>query len=352
MKFKMFAASQLGTKYAAKNWNCQDSSGAVEFDNIQVIAVADGHGGSDYFRSEIGSKLAVEVLFNQIKIFCKDLNSAERFSENGIKNFKFNFVNEWRKAVKNHWDECLTDGKKIGEGEIRYESVSDKYKARYTSDDAEKYLYAAYGTTLICAISTGAEILILQIGDGTCVLLQRNGDFRLPIAPDDENFLNVTVSLCDNHAETKIRHAVINCENDSPNFPAAIFLSTDGLDDSFPYYKNEEHLYKFYADVLIDTMIKEGIAETENEIKNNLLEGISKKASQDDISIAYFLTDFETLKKTFAEIDLRYRPSSVVEEKVEKVEESEKPLTVLPGFANSTQVALLPHNDENLKDVP
>ena len=132
MKFKMFAASQLGTKYAAKNWNCQDSSGAVEFDNIQVIAVADGHGGSDYFRSEIGSKLAVEVLFEQIKIYCQDLQITERFTDTGIKNFKFDFVNEWRKAVKNHWDECLINGKKLGEGETKTPKLSKNIYTRLT----------------------------------------------------------------------------------------------------------------------------------------------------------------------------------------------------------------------------
>ena len=181
MKFREFAASSLGTKYAEKNWNCQDSSDKMEFGKIQAVAVADGHGGSNYFRSEFGSKLAIQVLFDQIKIWCADLQEGERFGDTGIKNLKYNFVQKWREAVKNDWYERLK-GKSLGEGEIRYESVSERYIERYTSTDPkilEKYLYVAYGTTLICAVSIGVQVLLLQIGDGTCVLLQRDGEFSV-----------------------------------------------------------------------------------------------------------------------------------------------------------------------------
>ena len=312
MKFREFAASSLGPKYAEKNWNCQDSSAKMEFGKIQAVAVADGHGGSNYFRSEFGSKLAIQVLFEQIKIWCADLQEGERFGDTGIKNLKYNFVQKWREAVKKDWYERL-QGKSLGEGEIRYESVSEKYLERYNSPDpkiVEQYLYVAYGTTLICAVSIGTQVLILQIGDGTCVLLQRDGEFRVPVPPDEANFLNRTTSLCDEDAVLKIRHAVINCEKNSPNAPAAIFLSTDGLDDCFPYYQNEEHLFKLYADVILDSIVKRGwlFFLTENEIKNELLPGLSKKASQDDISLAYLIdSNPATLKETFAKIDSRYK---------------------------------------------
>ena len=320
IKFRTFATSYIGSKYAEKGWECQDSSGKIEFERVQAIAVADGHGGKDYFRSQIGSKLAIEVLFSQLKKFCGNMKFDERFSDMGIRNFKYDFVNEWRKAVKKDWYDRLIDGKPLGEGEIRYNSVSEKYKARYTSENpavVENYLYTAYGTTLICAVSIGSQILFLQIGDGTCVLLQRDGEFRLPVPPDEENFLNVTVSLCDKDAERKIRHAVMNCDTYSPNSPAAIFLSTDGLDDCFPYYQNEEHLYKLYADVVIDDMIKNRFQNTDDEIKKKLLPELTRKASQDDISLAYLiLPTVWALRETFKKIDARYKTPTEPPEKI------------------------------------
>ncbi|MBR5913213.1 MAG: protein phosphatase 2C domain-containing protein [Selenomonadaceae bacterium] len=309
IKFREFAASSIGSKYAERGWDCQDSSDSISFDDVQAIAVADGHGGGDYFRSQIGSKLAIEVLFRQLRYAFENMKDTERFSDTGIKNFKYNFVNEWRKAVRKDWYDRLIDGKPLGQDEIRYKSVSEKYKARYTSDNpdvVEKYLYVAYGTTLICAVSIGKQILTLQIGDGSCVLLQSNGEFSLPIPPEEENFLNMTVSLCDDNSELKIRHAVIDCN--SPNSPAAIFLSTDGLDDCFPYYQNEEHLYKFYADVIIDSMVRNFFLATEKEIREQLLPGLTKKASKDDISLAYLiLPTVLELRKVFGKIDARYK---------------------------------------------
>ena len=313
MKFRKFSASCQGKKYFEKGWACQDSSGTLDFEKVQVIAVADGHGSSDCFRSATGSKLAVKILFEQIKKFCETSNISKEFGDTGIKNFKFEFVSEWKKAVKNDWEERLKNVSELGEGELRYKSVSEKYKARYTSEP-EKYLYTAYGTTLICAVSIGKQILFLQIGDGSCVVLQKDGEFKIPVPPEEENFLNVTVSLCEEKSELKIRHAILNCDEESPSFPAAIFLSTDGLDDCFEYHKNEEHLYKFYADVLLENILQFGFDSTEEEIKSQLLPGMTKRFSQDDISLAYFVVeDLNLLKEIHEKIDRKYKSEKISE---------------------------------------
>ena len=306
MKFRTFAASAPGSKYLAKGWNCQDSSGTLNFDGIQAAAVADGHGSSNCFRSDIGAQLAIKTAFQQIKIFCE--NRTDTFSDTGINNFKYKLVSEWRNAAHRDWSLHLDGGKNLGDGEIRYSSVSDKYKARFTSPDSrvvEKYLYTAYGTTLLCALSIGTQILIFQIGDGTCVVLQQDGRFTTPVPADSENFLNVTTSLCDDKANLKIRHVVLDTA------PAAIFLSTDGLDDCYSYYQNEEYLYKFYADVVIDNMINCGYHDTEKEIVESLLPGMTARGSRDDISLAYLIVeDIEILRAAFNKILPEYRPSS------------------------------------------
>ena len=283
MKFNMFAASIHGKKYFERDLPCQDSSSTLEFDNVQAIAVADGHGGKDYFRSDIGAKLAVEVAFEQIKIFCNELTATERFAESGIKNFELRLWEEWRKAVVKNWAE-----NPVRDDEPRWQTVSDKYKARFTSD--EKYIPVAYGTTLICAVSIGSQVLVVQIGDGSCIMLQRNGEFKAPVPPDNENFANVTTSLCDDDAFKKFRHVVLNCEDDSPLSPVAIFLSTDGLDDCYPIYENEKHLYKFYG-VIVDSMKDNGFEATQAELRGELLPYMTNRGSNDDISLAYLVTN-------------------------------------------------------------
>ena len=282
MKFNMFAASIHGKKYFERGLPCQDSSSTLEFDNVQAIAVADGHGGKDYFRSDIGAKLAVEVAFEQIKIFCNELTATERFADSGIKNFELRLWEEWRKAVVKNWKK-----NSVRDDEPRWQTVSDKYKARFTSD--EKYIPVAYGTTLICAVSIGSQVLVVQIGDGSCIMLQRNGEFKAPVPPDNENFANVTTSLCDDDAFKKFRHVILDCEDDSPLSPVAIFLSTDGLDDCYPIYENEKYLYKLYG-VIVDSMKDNGFEATQVELRGELLPYMTNRGSNDDISLAYLVT--------------------------------------------------------------
>ena len=291
MRFRTFAASVHGKKYAERGLPCQDSSDILEFDSVQAIAVADGHGGKDYFRSDTGARLAVATAFNQIKIFCSDISAGERFSESGISNFELRLWENWIAAVKKNWYE-----NPVRADEVRWQNVSDKYKARYTSE--EKYIPVAYGTTLICAVSIGSQVLIVQIGDGTCVILQKNGEFKTPVPPENENFANVTTSLCDFDAYKKFRHVVLDCDDNSPLAPVAIFLSTDGLDDCYPIYENEKHLYKLYREVILDSVIENGLARTREELREDLLPYLTNRGSNDDISLAYFLTwDLNLLKR-------------------------------------------------------
>ena len=301
MLFRMFAASAHGKKYLERGLPCQDVSDTLEFDGVQAIAVADGHGGKDYFRSDTGAKLAVEIAFKQIKKFCSELNDDEIFSDNGIKIFEHSIWNGWREAVINHWRE-----NPVTDAEFRWQTVSEKYKARFTSTDEKilaKYIPVAYGTTLICAVSIGAQVLITQIGDGTCVVLQRNGEFKTPVPPDSENILNVVTSLCDSDAVSKFRHVVLDCDENFPLAPAAIFLSSDGLDDCYPVFENEKYLYKLYDETIVAGLIENGFDSTEQEIRDELLPYMTARGSNDDISLAYLLTeDLNLLKATVEKI--------------------------------------------------
>lgn len=310
MKFSTFAASVHGKKYRERGLPCQDSSDVLEFDNVQAIAVADGHGGRDYFLSDIGSRLAVQVAFEQVKKFCDDIKDGETFTENSIRNFELELWEEWQRAVKDDWSK-----NPFNVEEERWQGVSDKYKARYNSAD-ERYIPVAYGTTLLLAVSIGWQVLVVQIGDGSCVVLQRNGDFKLPVPPDGESFGYVTTSLCDVDGYKKFRHIVLDCSEESPLAPVAIFLSTDGLDDCYPIGDNEKYLYKLYANTVIDSMIENGFDKTRESLRLELLPYMTEHGSNDDISLAYFVTDDLTLlRRTFKQ------PSPPAEEMQAKIAE-------------------------------
>ena len=306
----MLASSFPGPKYVKKGWTCQDSSSCLSYGRVQAVAVADGHGSPDCFRSEHGARIAVEAAFRQVKRYCReeafDTDQPALLSRVGIDNLKFDILRDWEQSVREHWDRYLDIHSCPGEDEIRFQAVSEKYRQRYLSDDpavVDKYLYTAYGTTLLLAVSIGTQILLLQIGDGTCVLLQRDGTFSVPLPPDRDNYLNVTVSLCDEDAMHHYRYAVIPCDPASQTEPAAVFLSTDGVDDCFPVYQNENYLYKLYS-LIIESILDRGFQATVEDIKQDLLQSMTERGSRDDISLACLISqDQELLQNAFDRID-------------------------------------------------
>ena len=297
MPYKIFSLSQAGEKYARRGFKCQDSSGCCTKNGVQIVAVADGHGADDCFRSEIGASIAIDTIFCEALPLLYD--ESLPFSDQGIRNFKYKLWQSWRETVKRDWDRRLA----MGDKESRYEFVSEKYKQRY-QDESEKYLYTAYGTTLIAAIAIENELLLLQLGDGSAVVLCANGLFTLPIPCDEENYLNVTTSLSEEDADQKIRHAVLSLDKTSSTYPVAVFLSSDGVDDCFPAYQNEEYLFKFYK-VLVENAVNENAEALFSELNHTALAEMSARGSHDDISLGMLMTeDKELLQKAYQAINL------------------------------------------------
>ena len=221
---------------------------------------------------------------------------------------------EWRRLVKTHWDSFLTAHSALGDGEPRFETVRKKYQAYYTSEDPKivnQYLYTAYGTTLNFAVAIPTQLLLTQIGDGTCVVLYRNGTFCTPVPVEAGNFLNQTVSLCEPNAYQRMRHVVIYRSPGTPLEPVAVFLTSDGVDDCYPLYKNEQHLYKLYATIL-ENILQVGFEKTEEEIRMELLPIMAtEKGSRDDSSLAYLLCDdLSVLRETYQNIASELKPVS------------------------------------------
>jgi hypothetical protein len=316
MKYKMFSKVAIGPDHSDEGLPCQDSVGEENFGDTLIIVTADGHGDKKCFRSEIGSKFAVEAAICQTEKFCgtaptlDEDGSAITISETQITTFKFAIWQDWKKRVKDHWDGYFIEEDKLCDKEKRYSEVSDEDKERYTSKDndvVERRLYTAYGTTLLVAVKFGQQLLLLQVGDGTCAVLHQDGTFSVPIPTDERIFLNMTTSLSDEDAFLEIRHAVIDCDTNSPKCPVAVFLSSDGVDNYYPLNENEKHLYKLYA-VIIGSILAVGFEATVDGIGNDVLPHL-KTGSRDDISLAGFVCEDDVLLKDVSnKIDEQYKP--------------------------------------------
>jgi len=283
--YHSFSHSTCGASHKKSDLVCQDASLDNEKDNderMSIAIVADGHGSPQYFRSNIGSEKATEVALNGIREFINQ-NPVEPASftdgdgEKLLAGLARNIIATWFSEVeedeKNH---PLKNDEKIN-------LIEDKYKNRYLNDPNRQYFYHVYGTTLIAVAITDNYWFGLHIGDGKCVVLFDDGNWEQPIPWDDKCFLNSTTSICDDDAISEFRFWYGPTAKGGPK-PIAMFIGSDGVDDTYPIHDNEKYLKYLYRSIVL-SFAKEGFESTSSQIKA-LIQKLAEQGSQDDVSIA------------------------------------------------------------------
>ena len=124
------------------------------------------------------------------------------------------------------------------------------------------------------------------------IMFDKDGIGSEPVLWDDDCFLNKTTSICQADAIERFRYTF---EGDG-KFPLAVFLGSDGIDDTFT---DGEPLYNFYIGVL-QGIFMDGDASVEEDLKKNL-PVYSTRGSRDDMSVAYCY-DEEHLKDIVTDI--------------------------------------------------
>ena len=294
-----YSFSCQGESHKVDNKPCQDASfSAVYDDGLAIAIVCDGHGGERYFRSDVGSRMATEVICESVKTFVENVDKtmfigqpfiAEEAitSEEVVKKqtpidkaFRQLFssiIYQWNEKIKEH-----AANTEISEWE--QEHVPQKYLDELkTSETFEKL----YGCTLMVYVQTPDYWFAFHLGDGKCVSFHQEGDlWQMPIPWDERCFLNKTTSLCDSNAINEFRY----CYEGDGKFPMAVFLGSDGMDDSFG---EDPNLVNFYIQV-VKMLVTEGREATIKSIESDLPQ-LSKIGSKDDMSVA-FIYNIDELK--------------------------------------------------------
>ena len=266
---------------------CQDFSLSDITPELSIALVSDGHGGERYFRSHIGSELACKVSLEQIRRFVKllptDFFDGVPFTQYGVKGecsgtpskrhievlkrLGDSIIAKWICEIEQH-------AKKNPITDSELESVPKEYIADLNDTNR---LAKVYGCTLMGYIQTPSYWFAFQIGDGKLFSFHKETGPKEPVLWDEACFLNRTTSLCDSNASEEFRFTY---EGDG-GFPYAVFLGSDGLDDSFGEDKN---LINFYIQVL-KLAFRDG-RDKVLEVLDSDLPLLSQRGSQDDMSIA------------------------------------------------------------------
>lgn len=270
MNYKAFAISAQGESHIRRGKECQDASFSFFNDDTAIIVVCDGHGGDDYVRSADGSVFACETAVENIRFFLAnaDREKLKKNTDTVLANLEASIISDWNERIQAHFAENPFTEKEI-------ELLSERAVNRYIK---QKRIESAYGTTLLAAAVTKDFWFAIQIGDGKCVVADADGNFEQPVPWNDKCFLNTTTSMCDSEAIINFRHYY------SEKLPAAVFLCSDGVYDSF---SNEEKLNGFYKTV-VQSFSSSDIDDAVGELRE-YLPRLSAKGSGDDVSVAILL---------------------------------------------------------------
>jgi len=244
-------ASVIGASHIRRGAPNEDAVSVAPIqggDNRFMIAVADGHGGEAYFRSEIGAAFAVKALSQALDWCFDELEQAQNLVQDTVK--------IWRQLVFAHMAENPLER------------------------PAQGPQLSPYGSTLVAVAASENQLVALQVGDGDLLLGYQDGSLRRPLLDDAGMVGEQTYSLCLDDAVEHFRTQTWQRRAGEP-WPDFALVATDGVSKSF------------VDDAAFATVVADyrRLVSTEAELHRTLsalpgwLRDVSDKGSGDDASL-------------------------------------------------------------------
>jgi serine/threonine protein phosphatase PrpC len=260
----------------AIRWWQSDSKSGVPL----VMAVSDGHGSAKSFRSQIGSKYAVDIAIAEIREFFRLDHPHTLADDANIKLASINefvqrrlpqlLVEQWQEAVRQHrYENPFTDE------ELSQLETKEGPAAKFAVEAESSTL--AYGATLLTVLVTESFILYLQLGDGDILCVNATGKTTHAFVKAEGLIANETTSLC---MEKAWQHVQVRLVPSTTSPPVLMLLSTDGYSNSFANDDDFRRIGTDYRAMIFDRGL-DFVAEQLEDI----LQTTSRDGSGDDITL-------------------------------------------------------------------
>jgi serine/threonine protein phosphatase PrpC len=276
-KWAAIEASVIGASHARANLPNQDAVKVHVTEKGEpraVLAVSDGHGSAKCFRSDQGSRIAVDIALTELVDFAASSAglSSREVRQNAEERLPKAIVRRWREAVEEHYrNDPFRDDELSRLDDVTKSTLE---RARERNDP-----YIAYGATLVTVLLTGEFFICLQLGDGeVLVVSDKTGQAEQPLEVDEGLIANETTSLCQDDAWKRFRFR-FQYLPDSP--PPLVLLATDGYPNSFATPEG----FRQVAEDLHNLLERDGI-ETVRESLPAWLAEASQSGSGDDVTVA------------------------------------------------------------------
>jgi hypothetical protein len=237
-----------------------------------ILVVSDGHGSSKSFRSDVGSRLAVERtawLIQDLLDGQPDRDNLSAIKRTAEERLPKEIVRRWQIAVAAHL-------KKYPFTEEELATITEKRGERGRQQILDNPRLA-YGATVLAVLAVQDFFLFLQLGDGDILTVMEDGQVLRPMPRDPRLIANETTSLCMEDAWREMR---CHFQTLYGHAPALVLVSTDGYANSFV---NEEAFLKVGSDIL-EMMRERGVRAVSSDIPAWLREA-SEAGSGDDITL-------------------------------------------------------------------
>lgn len=256
------SASVRGSSHVRSGLVNQDAVGVARHGDGLVAAVADGHGGNRYVRSDRGARFAVALALELGGPLLEDTpetGPASRPSRELMAALMAQVVPQWRAAV-----------------------LADAAAAPFTAEERTRAgveldgdVTVAYGATLLVTIASSEGVGLAQLGDGDVVAVGPDGVAARPVPDDPRLVAGQTTSLCLASALEDIRYGELDAEQ-----VELLVLCSDGYGNSFA----EERWREDVAADLLDDVRRRGIDGVGTDLPDWLAQ--SAEAGGDDVSMA------------------------------------------------------------------
>lgn len=277
MKLQFIGSSITGGSHIIKNKQNQDNMKYkyIDFANIHLLSIADGHGGDFYIFSDVGSEIAT----------CVSIELMEEFIEAYY--FYFTYYSQQIDIC----DEALDFFQNYYPKELisRWKNKVDHHFASINKTDlklSDIPTYQLYGSTLITIFISDLFIFFGQLGDGNIVRMNKNLKVYEVFEKNKicEFIGNDTYSLCLDNA---LEYFNIKIEKVTDTFEDIIIMaSTDGYFNSFI---NKDGFYQVPIDIY--QIYKENGLQFIIENLDEWLIETSLEGSGDDITTGIFIRE-------------------------------------------------------------
>ncbi|MEO5341320.1 MAG: protein phosphatase 2C domain-containing protein [Magnetococcus sp. MYC-9] len=260
----LLGARRQGAAHLRRGISCQDAYGCshreIHGQPTLALAVADGHGGSPYDRSDVGAELAVREGIRLLLEFAVEFGEQRQLMNNLRIDYARILRKSWREAVLHH-EQSLADT---------------------DSPPAEGHaVIRRYGTTLLTLLLQPEMVFAGQVGDGKILRIQEDGTPLEPLAADPLLLGMETHSLCSEACDKLWQTAVW-----ARQARETLLLTTDGLSDSFT---NNDEFHRF-AGSLCALLAGQGTPYVAEQLPH-WLDRYSREGSGDDMTLLVLFPD-------------------------------------------------------------